>query len=170
METIFSMVSIEVRLLTLQFVYVLPVLLERRHIFCRSNRLRKKSPPLTLVAIFRPRHHFNSANWVGGRGADRGALKGGERNGRTWSRPGNIGHLVLEEESPHWMIFDVQPCWGVNLSVGCKSGDITSWPGKDKERWHYFDNAWGIEKKNLPFPKLPSYELSKLVWMGSWIS
>ena len=32
---------------------------------------------------------------------DRRALKGGERNGRTWSRPGNIGHLVLEEESPH---------------------------------------------------------------------
>ena len=61
----------------------------------------KEVPSVSLVAIFRPRHHFNSANWVGGRVADRGALKGGERNGRTWSRPGNIGHLVLEEESPH---------------------------------------------------------------------
>ena len=69
--------------------------------FLSVNTQEKEVPPLTLVAIFRPRHHFNSANWVGGRGADRGALKGGERNGRTWSRPGNIGHLALEEESPH---------------------------------------------------------------------
>ena len=44
-------------------------------------------PPLTLVAIFRPRHHFNSANWVGGRGG-RGQTEGPSKGEKEMEESG----------------------------------------------------------------------------------
>ena len=91
-----SMMSVEVRLLTLQFVYVL----QGAAYFLSVNTLKEEVPsiglpPLTLVAIFRPRHHFNSANWVGGRGG-RGQTEGPSK-----------GEKEMEERGVDLAILDI---------------------------------------------------------------